>query len=168
MQSILRLFSLKGRLNRIGFWLNWTALLAISVCLAGLWIWVVDRAGIVPATLAILPFRLPLLAQQVSMYVRRLRDAGRPGDDVIFLLAVYAVMTVVALYIASGAISARTECQLTGYDNCGDAGGFELFTFLFGIGPLTGLPGPLSFFWALSVGLAKPRGRALASASPAQ
>lgn len=76
---------------------------------------------------------------------------------VLFLLAIYITMGLVALYWAPAAISARAECQATGFDNCGDAGGFEAFTFLFGVGPLTGFPGPLSFLWALAVGLAKTR-----------
>ncbi|MDV6329978.1 DUF805 domain-containing protein [Asticcacaulis sp. 201] len=168
MQSILHLFSLKSRLNRKAFWLNWLVLFVISICLASIWLRIDGDEGVLTATLVILPFRLPVLVQQVSMYVRRLRDAGMLWAHVLFLLAVYTVMTVVALYLAPAAIDARAECQLTGFDNCGDADGFEAFTFLFGIGPLTGLPGPLSFFWALSVGLAKPRGRAVASASPAQ
>jgi len=155
MNLISHLFSMTGRLDRKAFWINWFVLLAGSIALAALWLWIEGRTNLQTATLAILPLRAPVITQQVSMYVRRLRDAGRSWLHVLFLLVIYAVMGLVAVYWALGAIPARAECQLTGFDNCGDAAGFA---FLAGLGPLAGFPGPLSFFWSLFVGLGKSRG----------
>ncbi len=158
MTFISDLFSLKGRLDRKAFWINWLVLLIVSIALAALWIWIEGRTDLQTATLAILPLRVPMVAQQVSMHVRRLRDAGRSWLHVFFLLVIYALMGLVALYWAIGAIPERAECQLTEFDGCGDAGASEGLAFLAGLGPLTGFPGPLSLLWSIFVGRGKSRG----------
>jgi len=157
MRAIISLFDFTGRIGRKAFWAGWGAHLLLSVALVAVFGGVDSRWPGGAAILVLLALRLPIIGLQMSIYARRLRDAGQPGWWAVFVLGLYAVMAYICWNLAQGAMDFARECRQTGYDDCGDAANFAGMAALAGLGPLTGFPGPFSLLFAIGVGSAKSR-----------
>jgi hypothetical protein len=129
--------------------------LIFSIFLAALWIGIDTKSGLSAATLCVLLLRTPLFGLQVSMYIRRLNDAAMSRLTILSLLGIYAAMTLIALTFLPSALDESAECQSTGSDGCGEPS--QAIVFLAGLGPLTGIPGPFSFLFGLTVGFSRSR-----------
>lgn len=155
---------LMGDLDRKGFWIRFGGHLILAIALTALWVvlaevWLDQRP-----LLVIVPIRLLLVGPQLSIYVRRLRDAGRSGWWALWLVALYAVGLAAFVHYAhrldgwgQQLASLRryppdesTADVQAHYDN-------DLETVLVvGAGALTGLPGPLQLAFASVVGRLTP------------
>jgi len=152
-------------LSRKGFWLWFAVHLGLSLALTALWvglaeIWLDDRP-----LLVIVSLRLLLIGPQLSVYVRRLHDAGRSGIWALCLLALYAAGLVAFIHLQHrvdgwGAELApiRQHAPDEGSGNVQALYNYELQNVLLvGTGVLTGLPGPLQLAFAGVVGSLKPK-----------
>lgn len=160
MRAILGQFDMRGRIGRLGFWTGFAAHFAFSVALLLTWLAACDFLGVLPGTLAVSPVRLLLIGPQISMYVRRLRDAGLPVGGVFVLLAVWGLALAAAAADVDQAIAAGHGCDEGTYDDCDTETFSWLFAAIAGYGPLTGLPGPFSLLIAVIVGLKRGHAKA--------
>lgn len=152
-------------LGRKGFWTLLGVPAAAAIALTVLWVYLSEAWLDHRPLLVIVPIRLLLIGPQLSIYVRRLHDAGRSGWWVFGLIALYAMGLAAFVHYAHrlddwAAELARLRPQApdesTGdvqahYDN-----DIEVLLIV-GSGALTGLPGPLQLIFAGLVGRLKTR-----------
>lgn len=158
---------MSAELDQKGFWLWFVIYFAISIALTVLWnhlaqIWLDDRPLWVMA-----PIGLLLLGPHLSIYVRRLRHAGRSGKWVFCLLALYAVELAALPHYQHRLDMVGAELKPMRLHPIDESSGNveTLYAWDIGVvqdvgaGVLTGLPGLLQLIFAVLVGRLKPRPR---------
>ncbi len=156
-----------GDLDRKGFWIRFVIHLVLSIALTALWVALAETWLDAHPLFVIVPIRLLLIGPQLSIYMRRLHDAGRSGRWVLCLPALYATGLLVYIHyqhrldgwgaqLAPMRLHAPDESTAdvqSHYDN-------DLDTVVtIGAGALTGLPGPLQLIFAAVVGRLKSKPR---------
>lgn len=160
-----------GCIGRAAFWRGFLlhfalsiALLAIGLGLTRIW------PNFLPL-LFVVPIRAILLMPQISLYVRRLHDAGRSGKWLLLLMPLYAAGLLVfvreslhALHYYHEYLRANALINPEGAGNMRAIWEVDLVSAVIaGSGALTGLPGPIQLVVALIVGLLKPKPERLTS-----
>ena len=166
MRLINRLQALMtGDLDRKGFWIRFAIHLGLSMALAFVWVVLAERWLDDRPLLVVVPIRLLLIGPQMSIYVRRLHNAGRSGKWVLGILALYTAGLMAFLHLQHrvdgwGAELApmRRHAPDEGSANVQALYDYQLQNaLLVGSGVLTGLPGPIQLVFAGIVGSLKAK-----------
>ncbi len=156
---------MKAELDQRGFWVWFAVYFVVSAALIGLWYALAKAWPDNRPLLVIVPIRLLLLAPQLSIYRRRLREARRSAGWIFCLAALYAVGLAALLHyqhrldtVGATLKLVRLRAADESSDNVEAIYENDLETVLIvGAGALTGFPGPLQLIFAVWVGRLKSR-----------
>ena len=154
-----------GNLDRKGFWIRFALYAVASLALAATWMALAEVWPDNRPLLVIVPIRLLLIGPQLSIYVRRLHDAGRSGKWALCLVGLYAVGLVAFIHfqhrVDGWGVELAPTRRYAPDESSANVQALYDYTLqnvlLVGAGALTGLPGPFQLAFAGIVGWLKPK-----------